>query len=113
MTFLINPGLPPKEDRLENLPMDFTVTKDLTICKICRIIRRKADDTDHCEDCDVCVMGLDHHCPWTSKCIGKKNICYFYIYVTFTFILLFYLILGLLSLAANLPDTQRKEKRLI
>lgn len=24
---------------------------------------------------------LDHHCPWTGKCIGKKNLCYFYAFL--------------------------------
>lgn len=32
----------------------------------------------HCEDCEVCIEGYDHHCPWTSKCIGKGNVCEFY-----------------------------------
>ena len=28
---------------------------------------------DHCSDCNVCVEKVDHHCPWSSKCIGKGN----------------------------------------
>lgn len=26
-------------------------------------------------------MQLDHHCPWTGKCIGKKNLCFFYAFL--------------------------------
>lgn len=24
---------------------------------------------------------LDHHCPWTGKCIGQKNLCFFYAFL--------------------------------
>jgi hypothetical protein len=38
-------------------------------CARCRVLR--AAGTHHCYDCDVCVEELDHHCPWTGKCIGE------------------------------------------
>ena len=37
----------------------------------------------HCYDCNCCVMGLDHHCPWTGKCIGERNLRFFYGFLTF------------------------------
>jgi DHHC palmitoyltransferase len=32
----------------------------------------------HCNICDVCVEGLDHHCGFIGKCVGKKNLMSFY-----------------------------------
>jgi hypothetical protein len=51
---------------------------NLKVCSTCV----QADSTVHCEDCDVCIEGFDHHCPWTGKCIGKRNVLYFYWFVT-------------------------------
>ena len=28
----------------------------------------------HCEKCNICVIKYDQPCPWTGKCIWKKNL---------------------------------------
>ena len=51
---------------------------DFLKCKFCGIIN---ETTYHCEDCDVCIDGYDHHCGVIGKCIGGKNLVAFYAFV--------------------------------
>ncbi len=34
-------------------------------------------------DCRACIEEYDHHCPWTGKCIGKRNVWFFYLWLLF------------------------------
>lgn len=45
-------------------------------CNHCAIMRPTS--AMHCYECGVCVDHLDHHCPWTGKCIGSKTLMAFY-----------------------------------
>ena len=43
----------------------------MVYCGQCEMMR--PSNAHHCYECDVCVLDLDHHCPWTGKCIGAGN----------------------------------------
>ena len=58
-------------DPPENLP------KDKSWCGKCLIVQDKIQDY-HCSECGICCEGLDHHCVFFGKCIGKGNIWPFY-----------------------------------
>ena len=85
-TALINPGYPKHDiDSETGEPR-----KKFYFCDICKLWANKEKKTRHCYDCNICIEGYDHHCPWTGKCIGKKNFIPFTIFVGSVFILFIY-----------------------
>ena len=42
--------------------------------------------THHCRVCRQCAEELDHHCPFTANCVGKKNFPYFFGFVLWAWI---------------------------
>lgn len=81
---LIEPGIIPRNPHhaLASLPIGATTNgpfgwKFCTSCNIYRPPRSK-----HCKICQNCVMQFDHHCPFTSNCIGIRNHKYFLRFVT-------------------------------
>ena len=87
-----NPGLPKKE--IQNEVLLNTEPDKYKRCKSCLFIVEKNKKYVHCNVCQICCEGYDHHCPWTSKCVGKGNIFYFNTTLTLVSIVFFYLILS-------------------
>lgn len=82
---ILNPGL--ADNRFlenQNFKYDEKQCHPCTECKLL-INVNTTEITYHCFECEVCVEGYDHHCPWTTKCIGKKNVWLFYVFVASTF----------------------------
>ena len=94
LTTISDPGVVTKEYYLENYRPDKILIKNYRICRKCNIVMDLDKKTEHCVECGICIMGNDHHCPWTSKCVGKGNIFYFNTTLTLVSIVFFYLILA-------------------
>nr|AAG45846.2 putative membrane protein [Sterkiella histriomuscorum] len=71
-------------------------------CSDCKVIYRQDRETEHCELCGFCIEELDHHCAWSSKCIGKGNMNFFKAFLFMTVSLVVYLFAGgMFAMAAN------------
>ena len=86
-TSLINPGYPKNNhERKTGYPRD-----DFYFCSVCKFYVKRSSDASHCDECGICIEGMDHHCPWTSHCVGKNNTITFYIFVLSTLFSICYL----------------------
>ena len=98
ITMFINPGLASRDMSIhsaDHIATSMVSRRRFRFCNKCQLIYREGIKTEHCEDCDVCIEELDHHCPWSSKCIGKNNMS---IFLVFTISLCVHFILCVLAL---------------
>ena len=80
-TALINPGY----QKYDINSITGEERNNFSYCSLCKMYINKQRRTNHCYDCDICIERHDHHCPWTGKCIGGKNLISFYIFIFSTF----------------------------
>ena len=57
----------------------------------------------HCSSCNICVIGIDHHCGVFGKCIARNNIIFFYSFIVLTFVSIFASMGVLLYSLSQLP----------
>lgn len=51
-------------------------------CKWCA--KYKPDRCHHCRVCRVCILRMDHHCPWIYNCVGFGNHKYFFLLLLYS-----------------------------
>jgi hypothetical protein len=95
---LSNPGVVTEPSN--NMPAE-----DVKKCTKCTLVVPK--HARHCKDCDVCIEHYDHHCPWTSKCIGGGNLIRFYVFLGWTPVYLIYITVAFVGcMSSNLIKIQ-------
>ena len=77
---LSDPGIIPKV-QMSEIDLEKLQEAGVRMCTWCHIERPAR--AQHCYACNVCVLELDHHCPWTGKCIGKGNMFVFNLFLAF------------------------------
>lgn len=82
-----DPGLAAEQLHIFPEELSEAQAKD-QFCVRCNIIRWEG--VEHCYYCDVCIVGHDHHCPWSGKCVSAINMTQFYLFVGMTLFSLFY-----------------------
>jgi hypothetical protein len=102
LTTLKNPGIPSNNNRLlakNEKFMKNSKNKVFSHCSICNSYTAVDSEeiTFHCPDCDVCIEGYDHHCVWTSKCVGKANLKIFYCFAIITPIYILFVLVAIIS----------------
>ena len=79
----MDPGIITNEHQTENFDVDKINLNKHKICEICNVIIDLDKGVEHCNNCNICIIGNDHHCLWTSKCVGRKNLYMFRAFVVF------------------------------
>ncbi|KAJ3689227.1 hypothetical protein LUZ61_018391 [Rhynchospora tenuis] len=66
-----SPGAPPTIVWGSYPIVDKNDLNDYTLCMYCS--KPKPPRAHHCRSCKMCVMDMDHHCPFIGNCVGAAN----------------------------------------
>lgn len=84
---------------LEYIARDLPVvcrTEDGFVRYCIKCHRLKPDRAHHCSVCKVCVLKMDHHCPWFNNCVSYTNYKFFILFLGYA--VLYCLFIGATSL---------------
>ena len=109
LTCIMDPGIITPDYYLENYEVDKMKIQNYRICKKCNAVMDLDKGVEHCVDCDICIIGNDHHCPWSSKCVGKKNIFMFRLFIFSLFFHVGYLTMSSIIMAI-INDLNKRNK---
>ena len=99
-TAIINPGYP--KHNLESRTGE--PKNKFRFCNICKMYVNKEKLTFHCEECHIWIEGRDHHCAGCGKCIGKRNLTSFYIWLFSLMGLIFAMTFGMVNAQLNMRN---------
>ena len=70
INYIINPGIIYSSNKYN----------EKVYCSECKLLYPKTSKkVVHCNICKICIQGLDHHCGFIGKCVGKINMVIFLI----------------------------------
>ncbi|KAG8553835.1 hypothetical protein GDO81_003569 [Engystomops pustulosus] len=83
----------------------------IRFCDRCQVV--KPDRCHHCSVCGMCVLKMDHHCPWVNNCIGFSNYKFFLLFLAYAMLYCAYIAATvfqyfLLYWTAELPNNRAK-----
>jgi hypothetical protein len=113
------PGSPPpnwspltRMDGLDPQFDPFAPKRKIRWCELCE--NYKPPRAHHCRRCGICVIRGDHHCMWTSNCIGFRNHKAFFLFLTYlSFLIWFGIFLSILWIANTILTENDHPRSLI
>jgi len=77
-------------DNLDAVGLEVKRSGDRRTCKWC--CKYKPDRAHHCRVCRMCILKMDHHCPWIYNCVGWRNFKYFYLLILYVVLSLHWIV---------------------
>jgi hypothetical protein len=118
LTSIVDPGIPNRKyicplEIVENGKINEDKKEEYKhhkICLTCNIIVENDKEISHCEECNICIENHDHHCVWSGKCIGYKNLFYFNVFLWTTLFFFIFSIIDVIYYFTQLTSSTTTEK---